>query len=92
MLRSAKSFFFESILSTTNDRPSRDTPSGVDPLDVDHPDVSVDVSVDVDPRIRARDAAGTRGRRVAFLLFALFAAWFIISTTWQISCHALSQP
>lgn len=39
----------------------------------------------VDPQERAK----ARGKRIAFLVFGLFAAWFIISSTYQITKHAL---
>jgi hypothetical protein len=35
------------------------------------------------------ERAKSRGKRIAFILFGLFAAWFIISSTYQITRHAL---
>jgi hypothetical protein len=37
-------------------------------------------------------AAKRRGKKVAIAAFGALAAWFIISSVAQISCHALSQP
>lgn len=42
-------------------------------------------AADADPQERAK----ARGKRIAFLVFGLFATWFILSSTYQITKHAL---
>ena len=40
----------------------------------------------------AQDPASVRGRRIAQGVFLVVAAWFAISSTWQITKSALIDP